>query len=144
MESLREYPPGCTRCGFLLSATLPSYFASPYSPLPTTSTLNVVTSGTILQYMNIFLLDPEEYAPHVVNLLFSLLTCYDRLLGWYFFYSLLCLSSYVSLRSLPISGGPVCILTWSPALLSCALFSGHSHPCSPPTFPFLSGVGFHL
>ena len=57
---------------------------------------------------------------------------------------MLLLPSYVPVRTLPIPGGPVCILPWSPELLSRALPSGRPYPCSSPTFRLLNGVGSHL
>ena len=75
-------------------------------------------------------------------------TCYGCLLREYFFSPMSILLSYVSFRTLPISGGPVCLLSWSPVFLSCALSSGHPYPCSSSAFRFLNGVGssidYHL
>ena len=71
----------------------------------------------------------------------GVLYCYDCLLRGYFFSSMLLLLSYVSFRTLPIPGGPVCLLSWSPVLFSHALSSGHPYPCSCLTFLLLSGVG---
>ena len=68
-------------------------------------------------------------------------TCYDCLLRGYLFSLMSILPSYVSLRTLPIPGGPVRFLSWSPVLFSCALSSGCPYPCSSFTFRFLSGVG---
>ena len=70
--------------------------------------------------------------------------CYDWLFGQYFFSSLSSLSSYASLRTMSIPGGPVCIHPWSPVLFACALSSGCPYPCSPSALPILSGVGSHF
>ena len=43
-----------------------------------------------------------------------------------------------------IPGGPVHILTWSPVILSCALFSGHPYPCSSSALLLLNGVGSYF
>ena len=70
--------------------------------------------------------------------------CYDRLSPWDLFSTLLLLPSYASVRTMSIPGGPVCILPWSPELLSRALSSGRPYPCSPPPLLVLNGVGSHF
>ena len=67
--------------------------------------------------------------------------CYDWLSLRVLFSSLLHLPSYVSIRTMSIPGGLVCILPWSPDLLSCTLSSGRPYPCSSFTLLLLNGVG---